>query len=1441
MLWIDLLELTSLPSLTQQHVFIPLYCYLHLESDVDGSSWGIHLMTVYESYASEAALHSLKYASPADDDLEPAEAQALPAPVLPSPLSLDYSVDFEPIEDDTQEANPKDDLIEEEEEELPAPANSTPVIPDLASLSEETQLRKAWKSVRPQTPLPSSIVTLVDQWLVAPTTPSPPPSPLSPLSSPLPRIPSPPLPLLSKHRDFILEADLPPQKRAQLSFLPFEIGKSSQLLLRDSLGLLWPNPADLAPKEIPAELKPPPAHVLTRNFIVASKEISCGTKVTFGLTRWFEKLESVFRVNKNFKGNMTSSKLTDIHETITTAQSLMDQVIQDLSEKTVDKKRKWEGNHNNNNYNHNKCQKCRVYTARTTNKDKGNNGQGNHNGNGARGKVYVLGEEAVVQCNNVVMGTFLINNHYASVLFDSDTDRSFALTTFTSSRDRPPMLATGRHPQWRSQFLRYIDTRPNGGNAFLTKKKRFIFILTGIGDEIYSTVDACQTAQEMWEAIERLQQVKEIAKPITPPFEFASEEDSDPEQAQRDKDTQKNLALITKYFKRIYKPTNNNLRTSSNSRNKNVDTTLRYKNDNQSGQFENQRMMNVDRARENKAKKDTDEEIDEQELEAHYSYMANIQEVPIAESGTDSEPLEKVQNDTVYNVFSNELQHSEQSESISNTCLVEMDDSNVILDSPDMCDDDIQNDQNDVESDDELALQNKQTEFEKYKAFNDHTVDYEKLERKLNETLGLLAQKDIEIKEGLKLKAYEILVVKEKHDELIKQSLLTKSHYECLVKQKTKVITDLKLKEEHNIDKMLSLEKQLMFLNKIVYKRNHSIQTIHMMEPKVPTYNGRPTFSNPRYLKQAQSKIPCLYAFPYDESTHVNRLIPDGKETLALEREIDSDHFAYVTKILNDVNARTKKPNVVPISIRKPKGRANKSVATPHKKKVASKSTTQKPKCYYRMLYEKTSKAWKRWIEQQCPLGYKWVPKTKMQWIVQLILFIVDSRCTKHMTGNLILLCNFVKKYLGTVRFGNGQFAPILRYGDLVQGNITINKVYYVEGLNHNLFSVGQFCDADLEVAFWKSTCFVKDLQGNDLLIDAHVPLQQELDLLFGPLYDEFFTACTSSVNKSSSPSNNINQQDTQPTTNIQPTSKPSTPTYVHAKENNVNQAEEEHLLEDEFTHPFCTPVQEVDESSSHNIGNLNVYEFNQPQVSEYLWTEDHPLEQVHRNPLKPVQTWRQLAIDPEMYAMQEELHQFDRLQMDMKMAFLNGPLKEEVYVAQLDRFVDTGHPEKVYRLMKALYGLKQAPRAWYDELSKFLTSKDFTKGNKLVSWMSKKQDCTTMSSAEAKYVALSESCAQVMWMRTQLQDYGLNYNNIPLYYDSQSAIAISCNPVQQSHTKHIHTRYHFIKEQVENGIIELYFVRTEYQLTDMFTKALLEDRFKYLVRRIGMRCLTLA
>ncbi|GJX05781.1 retrovirus-related pol polyprotein from transposon TNT 1-94, partial [Tanacetum coccineum] len=173
------------------------------------------------------------------------------------------------------------------------------------------------------------------------------------------------------------------------------------------------------------------------------------------------------------------------------------------------------------------------------------------------------------------------------------------------------------------------------------------------------------------------------------------------------------------------------------------------------------------------------------------------------------------------------------------------------------------------------------------------------------------------------------------------------------------------------------------------------------------------------------------------------------------------------------------------------------------------------------------------------------------------------------------------------------------------------------------------------------------------------------------------------------------------------------------------------------FVNPFCIPVREVAESSSCNIDNLNMHTFYQPHDSKYRWTKDHSLEQVHGNPSKPVQTRRQLATDPEMskgYAQEEGIDfeesfapvarleavrifvayaahkSFPIYQMDVKMTFLNGQLKEEVYVAQPNEFVYLDHPEKVYRLRKALYGLKQAPRAWYDELSNFLMSKGFTK-----------------------------------------------------------------------------------------------------------------------------------
>ncbi|GJY81608.1 gag-pol polyprotein [Tanacetum coccineum] len=238
------------------------------------------------------------------------------------------------------------------------------------------------------------------------------------------------------------------------------------------------------------------------------------------------------------------------------------------------------------------------------------------------------------------------------------------------------------------------------------------------------------------------------------------------------------------------------------------------------------------------------------------------------------------------------------------------------------------------------------------------------------------------------------------------------------------------------------------------------------------------------------------------------------------------------------------------------------------------------------------------------------------------------------------------------------------------------------------------------------------------------------------------------------------------------------------------------------------------------------MHTFYQRHPFEHRWTKDHLLEQVIGNPSQSIRTRRQLETDGKMCmfalivsrtepknikeamsdsawieAMQEKIHQFERLDMDVKTTLLNGPLKEEVYVNQLDGFADPYHPDKVYRLKKALYGLKQAPRAW-----KTMRIRGHWGGfSKLTTFQ----------------IRIREAVVSINLLKGSIKPY-------------------RANTVKHSRTKHNDdVRYHFIKEHVEKGIVELFFVGTEYQLADLFTKALPEDRFKYLVRRLGMRCLT--
>ena len=125
--------------------------------------------------------------------------------------------------------------------------------------------------------------------------------------------------------------------------------------------------------------------------------------------------------------------------------------------------------------------------------------------------------------------------------------------------------------------------------------------------------------------------------------------------------------------------------------------------------------------------------------------------------------------------------------------------------------------------------------------------------------------------------------------------------------------------------------------------------------------------------------------------------------------------------------------------------------------------------------------------------------------------------------------------------------------------------------------------------------------------------------------------------------------------------------------------------------------------------------------------------------------------------------------------------------------------------------------------------------GGKLVSWTSKKQQGVSTSTAEAEYIAAGSCCAQILWMKNQLMDYDVKYTKTPIFCDNTSAIAISHNPVMHSRTKHIDVRYHFIRDHIERGDVELHFIPTDKQLADIFTKPLDDKTFQRLVSELGM------
>nr|GEU81843.1 retrovirus-related Pol polyprotein from transposon TNT 1-94 [Tanacetum cinerariifolium] len=546
---------------------------------------------------------------------------------------------------------------------------------------------------------------------------------------------------------------------------------------------------------------------------------------------------------------------------------------------------------------------------------------------------------------------------------------------------------------------------------------------------------------------------------------------------------------------------------------------------------------------------------------------------------------------------------------------------------------------------------------------------------------------------------------------------------------------------------------------------------------------------------------------------------------------LNEKHDMCALKSRNGVNTRTKMPMARPVSTREPKRTVKKSVAKPFRKTVASESTNQKPRQTTRKLYEHVSKTCSWWYPNFTPPGYNWKPKSEIGNVipnlVEIILFIVDYGCSKHMTENLKLLINFMEKFMGTVKFGNDQIAPILGYGDLNDIVIGLPKLKFVKDHLCSSCELGkakrnsfqskttpsskrrlQLLHMDLcgpmrvesingkkyvlvivdDYSRYTWTYFLRSkVETPEVLIDFLRLVQRGLhaqvrivrankgtEFLNQPLHTYFASEGI------------LHQTFVAQTPEQKAAEAIATACFAQNRSLVIPRHEKTpyHIINDrkqyvKFFHIFgslcyividgenldkmkekgdaCIFVGYSTQSRAYRVFNkstrviVETIHVNFDELPQMASDHDHPLEQVIGNPSQSVKTRRQLESDGEMCMFALSMSQTE--------------------------------PKNIKESM--------ADSAWIE-----LMQEELHKFDRL-------DDCTSMYLAEAEYVSLSACCTQVLWMRTQLTDYGFHFDKIPMYCDSKAAIAISCNPVQHSRP------------------------------------TLPEERFKYLVRRLGMRCLT--
>ncbi|GJR80416.1 retrovirus-related pol polyprotein from transposon TNT 1-94 [Tanacetum coccineum] len=516
--------------------------------------------------------------------------------------------------------------------------------------------------------------------------------------------------------------------------------------------------------------------------------------------------------------------------------------------------------------------------------------------------------------------------------------------------------------------------------------------------------------------------------------------------------------------------------------------------------------------------------------------------------------------------------------------------------------------------------------------------------------------------------------------------------------------------------------------------------------------------------------------------------------------------------------------------------------------------------------------------------------------VVQIVLWYLDSGCSKHMTEDSSQLVNFVNKFLGTVKFRNDHVAKILGYGDYQIGNVTISRVFYVEGLGHNLFSVGQFSSKTKSWLWHRRLSHLNFSTLNKLAKDGLARGIPRLKFQ----KDHLCLACALGKSKKSShqlKAEDTNQEklyllhmdlcglirvarlkDEAPDAIIKCIQNTQVHLNAYVRKFRTQASfYDSCYIQCYYSVPTLFLKHLVFRPKGKMIGNrCSIYVDNTSILHPLLFLQ-----------FKKAAALRSMTYSHSLVStiIDQEASSY-KIDEGSSIANVNRQILHRSFSTRnaTPKLTPCDKPFPWSdKLKKALYGLKQAPRAWYDMLLSFVISQHFSKGavdptlftwqagNDLLLakptekhlqamkrifqylkgtinmglWYSKDTDMSLTSHADFDHAGCQDTrrstsgSAQFLGDKL-LTDYGFQFNKIPLYCDNKSAISLCCNNVQHSQAKYIDVRYHFIKEQIKNGIVELYFDRTEYQLADIFTKPLPRERFNFLIEKLSMRSMSL-